>query len=381
MNGVIDFLLGLDLAPLYTIIDQLAKIVASTVSPLLLVIAIYTRTMETQLDGLVSGGRWAAAIRDMVGWGVVLGLYAMIGSYIIDLMNAIYAWGESIGSLDMLMKSYSDIMKKWSDRLNMDDLSLASLVSTPVVMFTGLAYYMTLILATFVALFFKVANVLVYGVAYIWGLIAIPMSISTTFSILRGWGLLMGLALLWPFVTSLFLAIFASLFANAAGIVAEDTTLNAAIALSNIYLLFSVLHLLLIAVLVASPFVAQALVANVPAAAGIVTPFVGAALAAGAVTAKAGEKAGGSIASRVGGFFGASTKPAASNPQPRASLNRPTAADGAQSFSNKASEGVDSGATPATPAPAQPGPGDVPSKSRRAQRNAIIRQNLKKRGP
>ena len=138
------------------------------------------------------------------------------------------------------MKSYSDIMKKWSDRLNMDDLSLASLVSTPVVMFTGLAYYMTLILATFVALFFKVANVQVYGVAYIWGLIAIPMSISTTFSILRGWGLLMGLALLWPFVTSLFLAIFASLFANAAGIVAEDTTINAAIALSNIYRYFRI---------------------------------------------------------------------------------------------------------------------------------------------
>ena len=167
------------------------------------------------------------------GWG---GFAVCQTVHIIDLERDLRL-GRIIGSLDMLMKSYSDIMKKWSDRLNMDDLSLASLVSTPVVMFTGLAYYMTLILATFVALFFKVANVQVYGVAYIWGLIAIPMSISTTFSILRGWGLLMGLALLWPFVTSLFLAIFASLFANAAGIVAEDTTINAAIALSNIYLL------------------------------------------------------------------------------------------------------------------------------------------------
>lgn len=382
MNGLVSFLGGLDLAPLYTIIQGLATDVATYISPTLLIIAIYTRTMETQLDGLVSGGKWAIAIRDMVGWGVVLGLYGAIGYYIIDFMNSIYGWAESKGSLDTLMKTFSDIMQKWSDKLTMNDVSLTTLLSTPVVLFTGLAYYLTLILATFVAMFLKVANVLIYGVAYIWGLIAIPMSITTNFRILRGWGLLMGMALLWPFIQALFLTVFTELFKNAANVIVADPDINTAIALSNVYMLFSVMHLLLIAVLIASPFIAQALVANAPAAAGIVTPFVGAALAAGALTAKASEKAGGAAGGRIRDFMSGGSSSATSAPAPRAGARQslagaPNAGSGAAK--GAAGDSIEDTSVPAavTP-PADTGVAEN-ARQRRDKRNAIIKQQLKRR--
>lgn len=379
MNGLVSFLSGLDLAPLYTIIQGLARDVAQFVSPTLLIIAIYTRTLETQLDSLVTGGRWAAALRDMAGWGVVLGLYGAIGYYLIDFMNSIYAWADSKGSLDALMKTFSDILAKWSDKLSIKDLSVTNLLGTPVVLFTGLAYYLTLILATFVAMFLKVANVLVYGFAYIWGLIAIPMSITRTFALNRGWALLMGLSLLWPFVQAMFLAVFTVLFSNAANVMVADPDMNPALALSNVYMLFSVMHLLLIAVLIASPFIAQALVANAPAAAGVVTPFVGAAIAAGALTAKASEKAGGAVGGRIGSAFSAR---AAAAPAPR------TAGRSLAGVSNKnppatsglAADAQEGSATVAAPAaPAETGVADKLRRQRQDRRNAIVRQQLRRR--
>lgn len=379
MNGLVSFLSGLDLAPLYTIIQGLARDVAQFVSPTLLIIAIYTRTLETQLDSLVTGGRWAAALRDMAGWGVVLGLYGAIGYYLIDFMNSIYAWADSKGSLDALMKTFSDILAKWSDKLSIKDLSVTNLLGTPVVLFTGLAYYLTLILATFVAMFLKVANVLVYGFAYIWGLIAIPMSITRTFALNRGWALLMGLSLLWPFVQAMFLAVFTVLFSNAANVMVADPDMNPALALSNVYMLFSVMHLLLIAVLIASPFIAQALVANAPAAAGVVTPFVGAAIAAGALTAKASEKAGGAVGGRIGSAFSAR---AAAAPAPRTagrsvagvSSKNPPATRG---LAADAQEGSAPVAAPAPPA--ETGVADKLRRQRQDRRNAIVRQQLRRR--
>jgi len=382
MNGLASFIAGLDLAPLYTIIQGLAKDVATYISPTLLIIAIYTRTMETQLDGLVSGGKWAAAIRDMVGWGVVLGLYGAIGYYVIDFMNSIYSWSESKGSLDTLMKTFSDIMQKSSERLTKDGMSFTDYLASPIVIITGLAYYLTLIVATFAATFLKIANVLIYGVAYIWGLIAIPMSITTTFRILRGWGLIMGMALLWPFIQALLLTVFTELFKNAANVIVVDPDLSGAVAVSNIYMLFSVMHLLLIAVLIASPLIAQALVANAPAAAGIVTPFVGAAIAAGALTAKASEKAGGAVGGRIKEFMTGVSSSVASEPTSRAGTRQlfagsPSASSG--TATSAASDSVEDTNAPANvTAPADTGVGEK-MRQRRDKRNAIIKQQLKRR--
>jgi len=385
MSGPISLLTSLELTPLYEVIQSYSLVVAMYVSPTLLIIAIYVRTVETQLDALVSGGKWAAAIRDMVGWGTVLALYAAIGYYVIDFMNAIYDWAEKLGSMKTMMQQFEVIVSKVEGRMKTDSPSSLDLLSTPYLLFTSLMYYVTIILVQFVALFLKVANVMVYGIAYIWGLIAIPMSISTSFRLLRGWGLLMGLALVWPFVLAMSLAIFSLLFENAANVLVLDPEANAAATLGSVYMLYSILNLVTIAVLVASPFIAQALVANTPAVAGVVAPFVGAALAAGAVTARAstaaGEKAGRGIASRFGNMFEGTKGPATSAPKSRASLTSPAASApaGATSRVNASSEGVDTDTVPSAPAQQTSGTDDGVSKTRRDRRNAIIKQTLKRR--
>jgi hypothetical protein len=374
--------LGGDLTPLYEAIDSVAKDVAITLSPTLLLIAIFTRTMETQLDGLVGGGKWAAALRDMTGWGVVLGLYAAIGYYVVDLFNAIYVWADGKGSLARLLSEYGSIADKMNARF--DNASAGSTIlnwsfSLPAAV-AGLAYYLTRILADFVYIFLKVANVLVYGVAYIWGLIAIPMSISTSFRILRGWGLLLGLSLVWPLVQALLLAIFITLFANAGNIIANDTSLNDSLATASLYSLFAVLNLLLIAVLVAAPFIANALVANAPAAAGIVTPFVGAALAAGAGFARATEKSTGAI-KNVATQTMANSVPAAGRLAGRMGrVVSPKKGWGLQDRAGDSGSGAEAAPVGAS-ASAVADTGGIKEKLRaqKDRKNAIIRQNQPKR--
>jgi len=385
MSNPVSLLSSLELTPLYEVIQSYSLTVAMFVSPTLLLIAIYVRTVETQLDALVSGGKWAAAIRDMVGWGAVLALYAAIGYFVIDFMNAIYDWAESLGSLKTMMDQFDKIVSKVEGRMKTDSPSALDILSTPYLLFTSMMYYVTIILVQFVALFLKVANVMVYGIAYIWGLIAIPMSISTTFRLLRGWGLLMGLALVWPFVLAMSLAIFSLLFQNAGNILVLDQESNAAATLGSVYMLYSILNLVTIAVLVASPFIAQALVANTPAVAGVVAPFVGAALAAGAVTAKAstaaGQQAGRGVASRFGSMFEGNKGPATSAPRSRTSLtsSAPSSPVSATSQVSASSEGVDSDSAQSSPAQTTPDTNDGASKTRRDRRNAIIKQTLKRR--
>jgi type IV secretory pathway TrbL component len=181
------------------------------------------------------------------------------------------------------------------------------------------------------------------------------------------------------------LAIFSLLFQNAANVLVLDPETNAAATLGSVYMLYSILNLVTIAVLVASPFIAQALVANTPAVAGVVAPFVGAALAAGTVTAKAstaaGEKAGRGIASRFGNMFEGTKGPAASAPKSRASLTSPatSAPVGATSQGGVSGEGTDSDTVQSSPAQPTSSTDDGLAKSRRDRRNAIIKQTLKRR--
>jgi hypothetical protein len=109
-------------------------------------------------------------------------------------------------------------------------------------------------------------------------------------------------------------------------------------------MLFAVMHLLLGAVLVSSPFLANALVSNSSAVAGIVMPFVAAATAAGVATLKGGQ-AGGSVPSAGGGGnSGGGPKMAGQNTNYRTPTAR--AATAAFTSNNTAAP-----AAPAAPAP------------------------------
>ena len=291
MNDLAALLSSFDVKILFDITKSIADAVGLYLSPVLLLMAIYIRLMETQVDALASGGKYGTALRDMMIWTFVLGSYYSIGALVIGFVNPIYTWLDSFGSLGKTMESFSTIMAKSKLSIDSGGITLIGLASAPYVVIAELFYYGTLILVAFLTAFLKIANVMTFGIAFIWGLIAIPISISTTFRILRGWAYLLGFALVWPVVQGLLMAMFSMLFAGSSETLMTLPDADPMLRMANIMMLFAVMHLLLGAVMVAAPFIANALVTNASAASGIVMPFVGAAVGAAAGTAKEGHAA------------------------------------------------------------------------------------------
>ncbi len=301
MSSLSGFLkLLFDLSPIFKVERDLSTMIAASVTPVLLIVAIYIRIMETQIDALVSGGKWGRALKDIVLWTTVLGSYYAIGNYLIGLANPIYAWFDGKGSIDLTMQTFSALKAANSKNLDLGSAMTAVLGGSLYVLVTGFLYYVSLAVVSFVSVFLAIAHAILFGVALCWGLIAIPISISERLRILRGWAYLTGLVIAWPIVQGLLTAMFTGLFLNAAQQM-QAPHANAVLQLGDLQLLFTILHLVFTAILVTAPFVANALVTNSPSAAAAVTPFVSAAIAAGVATAAASREGGRILRTRVQG--------------------------------------------------------------------------------
>ncbi len=371
MSSLSGFLkLFFDLSPIFKVEHDLAVMIGASVTPVLLIIAIYIRVMETALDSLVSGGKWGRMLKDTVLWTAVLGSYWAIGNYLIGLANPIYAWFDGKGSIDLVMQTFSTLKAANSQNLDAGSAMTAMLGGSLYVLVTGFLYYISLAVLSFISLFLSIAHAVLFGLALCWGLIAIPISISENLRILRGWAYLVGLVIAWPIVQGLLTAMFTGLFLNAAAQM-QTPGANAIFQLGDLQLLFAILHLLLSAVLVAAPYVANALVTNAPSAAAAVTPFVGAAIAAGVATATATKDGTQAIRARIHG----AVPTAPSGGIPRA---RPTP---------MASPTTSAGAAPAAPSPASGGSVGTAAPDahspdvqavRQQRRGAIIRNQLRR---
>ncbi len=373
MNELALLLSSFDVSVLSDVIKSIADAVGMYISTVLLLVAIYIRLMETQVDALVSGGKYGTALRDMLLWSFVLGAYYSIGSYVIDFMNPIYAWLDSFGSLKATMANFSDLMEKNKIDLKADGVTFIGVLSTPYALLSMFFYYGTLVFFSFLTAFLKVANVMVFGVAFIWGLIAIPMSISTTFKILRGWAYLCAFALVWPVIQGLMMAMFAMLFATSTDTLMAVPDADATLRAANIMMLFSVMHLLLAAVMIASPFIANALVTNSSAAGGIVMPFVAAAAAVGVASVKRFRGATGAIGTSGLRSAGAGTSHIRTSPAARTVSARlaPMGADAPTPSKMSPATSSDAGGVNQSPDTAR-------QKQRR--RGVILRQQSKKKG-
>lgn len=378
MNDLARLLTSFDVSIIFAVSHKLAASVGMFIAPTLLLLSIYIRLMETQLDALVGSGKYGTALRDMVLWTVVLGSYYGIGNIIFEFFNPIYAWFDSFGSLAATMKSFSDVMAQNKVDNDAHGMTLIGVMSQPYVLIASLLYYVSLVIVAFIAAFLKIANALVFGIAFVWGLIAIPMSISITFNILRGWAVLLAFALVWPIVQGLLMAMFSMLFTNSVNTMMEMPDADATLRAANIMLLFSVMHLILGAVMVAAPFVANALVSNTSAATGIVMPFVAAATAAGVATVKG---AGGRVGNPVAMPSGSSTPRMAGS---KTAYRTPTIRAATASFASAS-------LNPSNPSPSGQtavsgsGVGNPPpmagnslaARQQQQRRGAIIRQNMK----
>ncbi len=320
MNSVTLLIADLDPRPVYAASATAARYVGATFTPVLLIIAIYLRTVGTQLEALAGQGRFALALRDIALWGTVLAVYFSLATVLAGFMNAIYHSLDRIGSLDLITAQLARLIAAASAKGSgagtvagvIDDLA-ANLVKAVMFVF----YYLSLLVVAFLAAFLRVAQAIAYGIGFVWGLIAIPLSLAGGLRLLQPWGRFLGTVLLWPVVQALMLALFAPVFHHAAATLVSDPAVTAADTSGMVYMLYSILNLIVSALLVAAPFVAHALMAT-GAVTGVAGPFTAAAVAAGAGLARRLEITSGAAAfTRTGGVASAAAAaPAIPRPRP-----------------------------------------------------------------
>jgi len=259
----------------YRAAAPIAHTLMATVTPSLFVIALYTRLLETQSDAVMGAGRFSQALKDMAVWGTVLVVYFAIGNLVAHYLNAFYAAMARIGSLHAVAQQMAALLKAAAKGPSGPWGTLKEINALPLRIATVLLYYATLVMTTFLEALLRIAQAIGYEVAFLYGLIAIPLALSRTFSLVRGFAKLMGFFVLWPVVQALLLAVFSPIFTRA---IADLQRLLGPSAYMIIYahMLFTVLNLILCAVLLAAPYITASLVENAGAAHPIVSPYLGA---------------------------------------------------------------------------------------------------------
>jgi hypothetical protein len=177
------------------------------------------------------------------------------------------------------------------------------------------------------------------------------------------------------------MAMFSMLFAGSSETLMTLPDADPMLRSANIMMLFAVMHLLLGAVMVAAPFIANALVTNASAASGVVMPFVGAAVGAAAGTAAAGHAAARNGYGSLQRLTGNSTV-TKSGPTPRMSGSGmpPASTPMSAAASNLSTSGSDAGGSDISGTPPAPAPDAAQQQKRQQRRGTIIRQQLKSRG-
>ena len=292
LDQVAKLIAELDVSGMYQGIGQVATVVSMFITPPLLLMAIYFRIFETKLDqfGSDAKGRWTRAVRDILIYTTVCAVYFGACQLVINFSNDIYKFSSEIGSLSTVMDDMDAAIKERVEKRDAqtNQEKLATILFTGgglLTLFTGFFYYLSLLVVAFLSAFMKISHTMVFGVAFIWGLIAIPISVSKGIKLLRGWAIMSGVAFTWPLIQGLLIAMIRPVFVTALNsLVTTDT--NAGVDMMSTEMLFTVLNLIIGATIIAAPFLTQALISNAGAASAIVSPFIAAALTAAAGAAK-----------------------------------------------------------------------------------------------
>ncbi len=274
------------LAPgsVYRAAAPVADVLMRTVTPSLFVIALYTRLLEAQMDSVSGFGQLTRVVRDIVVWGFVLVAYFALGNLLIHYLNALYAAMGRIGSLRLVAKQMAALLDIAAKGPSGVWGTIKEINALPLRFATVLIYYATLVMTTFLEALLRIAQAIGYEFAFLYGLVAIPLALSRTFSLVRGFAKLMGFFILWPVVQALLLAVFSPLFTHA---VADLQGLLGPAAYMTVYahMLFTILNMILCAVLLAAPYITAGLIENAGAAQPLLAPYLAGLSSVGATLA------------------------------------------------------------------------------------------------
>ena len=262
------------LAPdaIYLTVEDIALGIFTWVTPVLLVIAIAIRVSEENLDVTNANSRWLVAGRDLFLIGLLIAVYFAAGNLINEFMNVLYRYFDGAGSIQSISAQMGQMIEQLENR-SADTGFFKWAISGLWNNLVFGAYYLTLIALTSVIAFMHIAHAIGFGLVFCWGLIAVPISAARSFTLLKGWGWFCGFILAWPIVETLIMGLVAGLFTGFTDFAVVDASGNTRINQSAVALAFSVLNIVLIALVVVTPLVTSALVSNSAAGRDFVAPF------------------------------------------------------------------------------------------------------------
>ena len=269
---------------------QIALSYLTTLSGVLLIIAVIIRLANASLDSLEGNGRYAALIKSLLIWGTVLALYFVLAGLIIDFFNVLYSWTRNNGSIGRALSELGQVLQEIEARqaVARDDMStfdlLGDLAGNVPRGIAFVLFFISFVLLISVQLFFQIAQAIGFTAALVFGTVAIPMAVSQKLSILKGWSVFTATILVWPIVESLFMYLLIGMTSQIQMDVGGSGASNTDAA--GIYLVFTVMNIVMTVTIIAAPFVTQALISNSGSIAGLVTPFVGGAMATTAAVTK-----------------------------------------------------------------------------------------------
>ncbi|WP_298135411.1 hypothetical protein [Acidiferrobacter sp.] len=265
------------LAPtrVYRAAAPVAAVLMRTVTPSLFVVALYTRLLEAQLDSVSGAGQLARVVRDAAVWGVVLTAYFALGGLVNHYLNALYAAMGRIGSLRLVATQMATLLATAAKGPSGVWGTIKEINALPLRLATVLLYYATLVMTTFLEALLRIAQAIGYEFAFLYGLVAIPLALSRTLSLVRGFAKLLGFFILWPVVQALLLAVFSPLFTHAVSAL-QGLLGKADYMIVYAHMLFTILNLVLCAVLLAAPYITASLIENAGAAQPVLSPYLGA---------------------------------------------------------------------------------------------------------
>ncbi len=247
------------------------------ITPFLLVIAVASRILETELDTMSALGKWERAVRDFVCFGFLIVCYFFIMTLANKFMNAVYLIINDIGDYQTLSEQLQTLLDeglgikqsewKWFKKAKRADAS-------PLGLLMIFLYWVSNLFVVTTYVFLRIAHAITYSFAFIMGLILIPMAISTKFNFLKGWGIILGTAFLWPIIESVFLGFASDIFISSIkDILAEQTLLMKHEDKAGLRAFFATINVVLGMIMITAPLIAGAILAGANAMFPMIAPF------------------------------------------------------------------------------------------------------------
>jgi len=291
---------------IYEAAGAYSGVLALAFGPVMTTLAVMIRAAESQTETLFGRPEWPRAIM-----AILVVIFAYVGytgifNYVVSFFNDIYSGLSGFGNLNMVMNKVARYIDKINAVLITKESDAIDFISSPVVFVAYISYLVSVGAVTTLYVFLRMALAISFCLAFLWGLITIPLAMTKHFRVLKGTLLMIAAVLVWPLVEYLLNGFLMYLMDDTLAQFTNKIASNTASygTKADVYGVFIIINIILAVIMIVAPFLAWALVSNGNPIAPIATIFSAGALAANKMLVEkylsAYQKGGSAIASMVG---------------------------------------------------------------------------------